>query len=191
MKKIFLVMTNTGTYFSKLIKKYTGDTYNHVSISLWEDLREMYSFGRRNPYIFFYGGFVIEKRNSGTFKRFKHTSAKVLELSVTEESYSILSECLARFIAEKKKFGYNFKGVLKARKNVNYQKTYRKFYCSQFVNYLLVCAHVLSEDYFAGIVKPEGFAKIEGTRVLYEGLLRDYAPQGASVDEVAVTRSEE
>ena len=169
-------MTHTGTTFSKIIRKHTGNTYNHISISLKEDLSEMYSFGRRNPYIFFYGGFVIESPTHGTFKRFKNTTAKVCELEVVDHAYEIISDCITDFISEKKRFGYNFRGIWKARKKINYQKTYRRFYCSQFVNYLLVCAHVIPEHYFGEIVTPQDFASIEGANPIYEGLLREYLP---------------
>ena len=175
-------MTHTGTSFSKIIRKHTGNTYNHISLAMREDLSEMYSFGRRNPYIFFYGGFVIESPNRGTFKRFKQTIAKVYELEVEDAAFSIIQDCLSRFIAEKKHFGYNFRGILKARKNIDYQKTYRRFYCSQFVNYLLVCAHIIPKGYFGNIVTPEDFASISGVRLLYEGLLREY---GAAPAEIA------
>ena len=174
MKKIYLVMTHTGTSFSQMIRRHTGHTYNHISISLKEDLSEMYSFGRLNPYIFFWGGFVIESPKKGTFKRFFKTIAKVLEVPVDDESYSIIEYYINQFIADKKTFGYNFLGILKAMNNVNYQKSYRKFYCSQFVNYLLVCAHVVPENYFGSIVKPEDFCRIQSAKVLYEGLLREY-----------------
>ena len=175
MEKIYLVLTNTGTFVSNLIRKHTGDIYNHVSIGLKRDLGEMYSFGRLNPYVFFYGGFVVESPNRGTFKRFGKTVARVYELPVEDNAYAIIEDCIARFIAEKGRFGYNFRGILKARKNVNYQKTYRRFYCSQFVNYLLVCSHVISEKEFEGVVTPEKLSKIKGMNLIYEGLLREYS----------------
>ena len=174
MKKIYLILTNTGTFVSNLIRKHTGDTYNHVSIGLKRDLSEMYSFGRLNPYIFFYGGFVVESPHRGTFKRFSKTVARVYELSVEDRAYSIIEECINRFVAEKRRVGYNFRGIMKARKNVNYQKTYRRFYCSQFVNYLLVCAHVIPENQFEGVVTPEKLSLIDGLNRIYEGLLREY-----------------
>lgn len=34
MKKIYLILTHTGTNLSKLIKNYTKDEFSHVSISL-------------------------------------------------------------------------------------------------------------------------------------------------------------
>lgn len=174
MKNIYLVLTHTGTSFSKLIRRHTGNTYNHISISLREDLEEMYSFGRLNPYIFFWGGFVIESPRKGTFKRFNKTIAKVLELPVTDEAYAIIENYIQQFIADKKTFGYNFLGILKARNNVNYQKSYRKFYCSQFVNYLLVCARVIPELHFGNVVTPECFCSLENVTVRYEGLMREY-----------------
>lgn len=174
MKKIYLVLTHTGTTISEMIRKHTGHKYNHISISLKEDLSEMYSFGRLNPYIFFWGGFVIENPQKGTYKRFFKTIAKVLEVQVSDEAYSIIEYYINQFIADKKTFGYNFRGILKARNNVNYQKTYRRFYCSQFVDYLLVCAHVIPEHNFGAIVKPEDFCSLENAKVLYEGLLREY-----------------
>ena len=44
MKKIYIVLTHTGTILSKIIKYWTKDEFSHVSIALDEDLKEMYSF---------------------------------------------------------------------------------------------------------------------------------------------------
>jgi len=167
-------LTNTGTFVSNLIRKHTGDIYNHVSISLKRDLSEMYSFGRLNPYIFFYGGFVVESPTRGTFKRFRKTVARVYELEVEDEAFGVIEREVATFVAEKKRFGYNYRGIMKARKNINYQKDKNRFYCSQFVHYLLVKSKVISEDRFDGVVTPERLSSIEGLNLVYEGLLREY-----------------
>ncbi len=58
MKKIYIVLTHTGTTLSKIIKTYTKDEFSHVSISLDLELKKMYSFGRLNPYNPFWDGFV-------------------------------------------------------------------------------------------------------------------------------------
>lgn len=192
MPKILLIMSNTGTIVSKMIKKVTGNTYNHVSVSLSKDLSEMYSFGRINPYVFFYGGFVQEHPDRGTFKRFKNTSCAILELDVSEESFSIISDIINNFQSERKKFKYNVRGLFKARKNVNYQTTYRKFYCSQFVRYLLVCAHILPENFCGSVVTPQDFFKVPGAALIYEGLLRDYIShpiEAANADEIGKKES--
>ena len=176
MKKIYLVLSSTGTTFSKMIRKHTGDRFNHVSIAFKEDLSEMYSFGRKYACLFFYGGFVVEGKDRGTFKRFEKTEVRVFELTVSEESYCEIERIIARFLSEKKKFSYNFKGVLKARENLDYQKSERSFYCSQFVARVLTTAKVIPEDFFNGAPIPNKFQAIEGLTLLYEGLLRDYVP---------------
>ena len=49
MKKIYIVITYTGTNLSKVIKYYTHSEFSHVSISLEQELEKMYNFGRLNP----------------------------------------------------------------------------------------------------------------------------------------------
>lgn len=63
MKKIYIVLTHTGTNLSKIIKNWTKDEFSHVSIALDEDLDEMYSFGRLHPYNPVWAGLVHEKQN--------------------------------------------------------------------------------------------------------------------------------
>ena len=73
-KQIFIVITQTGTMLSRILKRITGAEYNHASLSLSQDLTRMYSFGRRHPYNPFWGGFVIESPHAGTFRRFSDTT---------------------------------------------------------------------------------------------------------------------
>ena len=72
MKKVYIILTNSGSLLSKVIKFYTKKEYTHVSISLDRGLRKMYSFGRLKAYNPFIGGFVHESKNHGPFKRFKN-----------------------------------------------------------------------------------------------------------------------
>ena len=57
MKSIYIVISQTGTWLSTLIKLYTGTVY-HVSLSLENSLSDMYSFCRINPVNPFSGGFA-------------------------------------------------------------------------------------------------------------------------------------
>ena len=90
MKNIYIVLSQTGTMFSRALKFVTRAKYNHVSISLNESLDTMYSFGRLNAYNPFIGGFVEEGKNKGVFKRFQNTQAMVIELSISEHKYNAI-----------------------------------------------------------------------------------------------------
>lgn len=45
--EIYVLLTNTGTLFSKTIRWYTKNMLNHASIAFDRDLNEVYSFGRK------------------------------------------------------------------------------------------------------------------------------------------------
>ena len=59
-EKIYIVLTDTGTLLSKAIGLYTRKDLNHASIAFDEELKEMYSFGRKQRHNPFVGGFVKE-----------------------------------------------------------------------------------------------------------------------------------
>ena len=76
LRRIYIVLTYTGTILSKIIKSYTKNEFAHVSISLDIELEQMYSFGRIYPWTPLIGGFVHEHINKGTFKKFNKTISK-------------------------------------------------------------------------------------------------------------------
>ena len=111
-KQLYIVISQTGTLLSRILKQITGAEYNHAS-SLSRDLERMYSFGRRHPYNPFWGGFVIESPRTGTFKRFSETKVLVLSVSVTEEQHAELKEMLDVMWKRRRKYSYNYmSGIL-------------------------------------------------------------------------------
>lgn len=59
-KEMYILLTDTGTLLSKLIKCFTNAPYNHVSIVFDKRLDEVYSFGRKEPRNPFIAGFIRE-----------------------------------------------------------------------------------------------------------------------------------
>lgn len=171
MKKIYIVLTHTGTILSQIIKNYTKDEFSHVSISLDIELKEMYSFGRLNPYNPFWGGFVHEYINKGTFKRFCDTRVKVYSLEITEKQYEKIKNNIKQIEKERDSYKFNILGLLAAgfHKRI---KMKRSFYCAEFVKYVMEKAEINIE--LPEVVKPEDFKKINGLQEIYIGLLRKY-----------------
>ncbi len=60
MPELYVMFSHTNTSIGKMIRTVTGGEYNHVSISLDDDLSTCYSFARHNKYNAFTGGFVAE-----------------------------------------------------------------------------------------------------------------------------------
>ncbi len=171
MKNIYLVVTNTGTALSKIVTHFMKDEYAHISISLDKKLKQMYSFGRLNPYNPFYGGFIHEYIDKGTFKRFKKTKSVVLSLSITEKKYKNLKEQIELFKKNKEMFKFNVIGLFaiyfnKKRRKENY------FYCAEFVKYITEKCEINLN--LPELVRPQHFLNLEDAKEIYRGLLKEY-----------------
>ena len=169
-KKIYIILTFTGTILYRLVRLWTRDEYCHVSIALDKDLNDIYSFGRINPYNPFKGGFVKEGLDIGTFKRFKNTKSAIYSLDVSNIQYRRVIKKIKQFKKNKDKYKFNFIGVL----SVALKKPFKRensFYCSEFVRHILLEAQI--DLKLPELVKPMDFQQ-ESMELIYTGLLRNY-----------------
>lgn len=172
-RKIYIVLSQTGTILSRILKTLSGDAYNHASIALDVELNDMFSFGRKNPYNPWVGGFVKESLYSGTFKRFKATQAVIIELETDADKYEAAKKQVKNMYINRKNYNYNVKGLFAAF----FGKTCRQenhFYCSEFVNDVLVKNNIIKADMFSGIIHPIDFLKIPQSKIIYTGMLAEY-----------------
>ena len=172
--QLYIVLSQTGTIPSRMLKKVTGAPYNHVSVSLDRNLRTMYSFARRHPYNPFWGGFIRESPRTGTFRRFPETEAMVLCLTISGAQYREIEKYLAAMFCEREKYGYNYLGLLLAGLHIRYLSK-NHYYCSEFVKDLLIRFHVTEAEQFGRITQPIHFLGIADGQVVYRGKLRNYS----------------
>lgn len=172
MKKIYIVLTYTGSILSKIVKMYTRREFSHVSIALDEDLQEMYSFGRTFAFCPFIAGFVHEQPNKGTFKRFKKTKTRVYSLEVPDNKYEKVLEIIKDFKENKKKYSFNIIGLACVVIHLKFKRE-KSFYCAEFVKYVLEQSQI--KDSLPDLIKPEDFKEIEGLSVVYNGILNEYS----------------
>ena len=172
-KQIYIVVSQTGSLPSRVLRWITGDEYNHVSISLEEDLDTMYSFARRYAYYPFWGGLVRESRRYGAMRRFKKTQAVVMAISVDGELYSKMREYLEQMYLNRKQYHYNYLGVMLAGIHVHYHPT-NHYYCSSFVKEMLVYFDLIKVDEMKRIVHPIDFLERFGEQEIFCGRLHDY-----------------
>lgn len=172
MRKIYIVLAHTGTLLSRIIKIRTGAEYTHSSISLDEDLMQMYSFGRKYSYIAFLGGFVREGADFGTYKRFYKTEVSVFEIPVSDEQYNLINEKIEYMKEHKKEYRFNVLGLFCAgfNKRLQFNKTY---YCAEFVKKMLEVAGVDTSE-LPEIIKPEHFKNLSCAKLIYKGKLKKY-----------------
>ncbi len=170
---VYLVISQTGTILSLILKFFTKAKYNHASISLEDKLDEMYSFGRKYPYNVFYGALVKEHPSFGTFKRFYKTTCQILKLKVTAEQKSCIENTVKTMYENKKQYKFDVLGIFLA----SFKKKLRRknyFYCSEFVRTVLVDAGVITKEELPEIIKPIDFLSLKNTETVYEGNLKEY-----------------
>lgn len=172
MKKIYLVLSHTGTLPSKFIRLYTRKEYSHVSISLDKELNEMYSFGRLNPYYPFWAGFVHEYPKKGTYKRFKNTKTSIYSLDVQDDEYEVICKTLKEMEKNKRKYGFNYIGFCSIPFHISVHRKHH-FYCAEFIKYLFEKSNL--DVSLPSVAKPDDFRKIEGLDHIYTGKLNSYS----------------
>lgn len=128
-KKVYLLLTDTGTLLTKLIKCYTRKPYNHASISFNSELTEVYSFGRKTPRNPFVGGFVQEDIHSIIFQQ---ASCAIYSLTVTEEEVERMKRYINEIEGQKEQYRYNFLGLFGVALSRPVKRK-KAFFCSQFV----------------------------------------------------------
>lgn len=180
MKKIFIILTHTGTLLSRIIKGYTGAEFSHVSIALDEELMQMYSFGRLNAYNPFIGGFVHEYIDKGTFKRFKNTKSKIYALQIEDNQHEAIKQAIEKIESNKEQYKFNYVGLFAAGFDLKITRKH-SFYCAEFVKYVIESAGI--DTNLPQVIKPECFKDMEGLREIYSGKLKNYNISKPSIAE--------
>lgn len=173
-KEIYIIVSQSGTMPSRVLKKITGAEYNHVSLSLCADLQRMYSFARRYKYYPFWSGFVAESPSSGVFGRFPDAKIKVLAVEVTDEQYESLSTTMKAMFRDRKRYHYDYLGVGLAYFRIH-RRSKRNYYCSEFVKVMLKRHGIRAADALPRVVQPVHFLNMPGAKLIYSGTLREYA----------------
>lgn len=168
MRTIYIMLSHSGSMFSKAIKICSRDRYTHVSIALDEDLNELYSFGRIKPYNPMIGGFVREDIVNGTYRRFPETKCAIYALEIEDYQYTRLKRELNKFKRDSRRYGYNFIGVLSAAFNKPIHRKY-SYFCSQFVSEILQKSGIEIINKDPRLTSPMDFSRCNGLECIYEG----------------------
>lgn len=139
-KYIYVILTRTTTKIGKIIRLVTHYEYNHVSISLDENLTEVYSFARYYKNAPLVGGFVVE-----SIMRYDSdkTKLKVFKIPVDLKTYMSIKRYINLMKIYKNKFLYNsisaFFFIFRIRVNIKDSYT-----CIEFAEHLLTKFNVLN-----------------------------------------------
>lgn len=171
MKQVYIVLSQTGTLFSRAIRLYTRDQYNHSSLSFDPDLSVMYSFGRRKRYNLLDSGFLVENFSRGMYIFFPYTQCCVLEVTVSDADYYAMKGLVNLFCDNQYGYRYNLLGVFAYMAGIRLNRE-NHFFCSQFVSYILNEAGFW--DCNPEFTRPVDFLTIPNIEIAFEGTIHDY-----------------
>ena len=169
--RIYILTTDTKTWFSNITGRITDQTYNHISISFDERLHEIYSFD--------FATNTIEKEKKESFDR--NTDFILYYMEVTEESYNKMKNYVDNVYKNKSKFFYSKVTLAKGAFNRIIGKEMfslspdekNEFICSTFVNEVLKNGGIkIFEDGY--IPSPGDFISHKLLKFVYRGKLHKY-----------------
>lgn len=172
-KKVYIILTDTGTLFTRMIKLYTNKPYNHAAISFDTDLLNVYSFGRktaRNPFV---GGFVNEDIESELFKQ---AACVIYSCIVSSTHLQEMRDYIQQMEEQKHLYRYNFLGLIAILLNIPLNRK-NAFFCSQFVASVLKECDIIDFQKPLSLVTPHDLQGAAGFQLVYRGKFGEYPKQ--------------
>ena len=167
-RAVYILLTRSGTWFSRLIHFATRDDYTHASIGLDGPAGPFYSFARKYERFALPAGLVEERVGPGAGDSRRSTPCCLYALTVPEPAYRRLRERLAFMYGRRELYHYNLLGALSCGLNLPLARR-RHYFCSQFVAELLQGsgAAVLPKE--PALLRPADFQGLRGLRPIHLG----------------------
>ncbi|UVI28740.1 hypothetical protein [Paenibacillus spongiae] len=169
-RRIYVLLTDTGTLFTRMIRMVTRFPLNHASIAFDSDLKQVYSFGRKNPNNPLIGGFVKENVYD---EWFDNAQCAVFSCMVDANVYYQMQEQMEWYERNQEKYKYNLLGLFGVVFNKEIERS-NAYFCSQFVATVFEKNGLALADKTAGLVTPGDICQSKSLQLEYIGVLRDY-----------------
>ncbi|MGH4123541.1 MAG: hypothetical protein ACREV6_11510 [Clostridium sp.] len=172
-KYVYVIISRTPTSMGKIIRKLLKEKYNHASISLDENLSQMYSFCRlsvSNPLV---GGIIRESVFTLTIGLKDDVPINVYRIPVTLEQYELISKFIYDIYNDEEIYYYNFIqafGLISKKKHA----IYKTYICSEFVMETLRHGGLKLTTLESYKITPTDITQIIGEFIYYYGNLNDY-----------------
>lgn len=170
--QVYIILSDTGTWFTRVVKLYTKAPYNHASIALDSDLKEVYSFGRKrteNPLL---GGFIKEDLNGPLFHS---ATCAIYRCEVNEQQYGQLKAIISRFSKESHLYKFNIIGLFGVMLNKQIHRK-RAFFCSQFIAWLFEQVGYRLVEKNSALTTPADLGEAEALELMFNGKVRSLFP---------------
>lgn len=171
--KVYIMISKTGTWLSRILGFLSGFKYMHSSISFDPTLKEMYSFGRIKPHNPLIGGFVKESLYQGVYTFSSKNECMVYSTTISEEQAELLKGEIERFEMSDQAYHYNFLGLFFIPFRIKVQRKHH-YFCSQFITELFIRIAILDQNVKPYRTSPKDLVNLLNLQLEYSGLIKDY-----------------
>jgi len=179
-KNIYIIISKTYTNFGRIIRTFGRVHYNHASISLDEELKEIYSFGRKKHKAILTGKLVKENISRFTLNKASNVDITIFKIEVEQENYDDIRNIIDT-VYNDREYMYNLFSVL------TYPLTgglsvYKAFSCIEFIMYLLTrCGCEFDRPLYE--YKPDHLLTLLGDNIMFKGNMLDFVKEKTAVTD--------
>lgn len=170
MRSIYILLTKSDTWVSKIIRMMTDDRYTHASISFEDSLQPLYSFSRKFVNMPLPAGLRTEPLTKGFFQKYKYIPCALYELQVSEDVYWTARQEVEQMMKDAPSYRFNVIGLILCRLNIPFHRE-RRYFCSEFVSEVLSRSKALPLPKEPSLMRPNDYTKIPALSCIFEGCL--------------------
>ncbi|HEY2494555.1 MAG TPA: hypothetical protein VGI33_16820 [Paenibacillus sp.] len=164
-KNIYILLSDTGSILTRMIKLFTRAPYNHASIVFDDELNDVYSFGRKKPRNPFIAGFVKENVHEGLFSNAK---CSFYSCSVDSDLYEQIYLYVQKFEQDSDQYKYNLLGLFYILLNIEVRRK-NAYFCSEFVAAVFAENGLNLAGKSSALTQPADFENSDCLHLLFEG----------------------
>lgn len=164
---VYLLLSYGHTTLGKIIKKFTKDTYTHISLTFDDKLEDMYSFDKN--------GFSNETiKDPKTYSKIDDYKYSLYATFVNQDEKNLMLKFINKFKENAKNYKYNNIGLIKNFFGKECDENENKKFCSQFVAEILRAGKkdILTKD--PSLYRPYEMRKIKNFFFIQKGFLKNY-----------------
>lgn len=177
---IYIVISETPTEFGRLIRKFAKIKYNHASIAFDAELKQLYSFGRRQYKNPLNAGLIKEYPERFTLRRFSRINVRIYRVPVTKEQYTLGKTRILEIKHDLDGYLYNLFSVLSYPVLKGFH-TYKAYSCAEFVAHMVrVMGINMDPDKLNCEYTPEEIGRHVSSCLFFDGNLLDYCTSAPS-----------
>ncbi len=172
MKKIYILLTKTGTVPARMIHFFKGGTFTHTSLSMTPSVDHFYSYARRKINNPLNAGLIIENIHTEVFAQYPSCHCALYCINVSDEAYAKMQNEIKFYFKNYKKAKYNFLGLIPLALGIKIRRKFR-LTCSQFVALILEKSDEIELPKDPYLMLPNDFSDISGVELVYNGILKN------------------